>query len=80
MIGQRFGRLTVTAVAAPKYGATASSWSYAHTDANELTCGTRKSPYSLDPTHYEPRCASCHKRFDLDHHNQLAAIPAGATN
>ena len=50
-------------------GGPALHWSYDHTDPDELmgtqgTKGTTPYPYSLDPAHYSPRCASCHARFD----------------
>jgi hypothetical protein len=50
-------------------GAPARHWSYNHDDPHELesrstqTLGVR---YSLNPSHYSPRCVPCHKRFDLD--------------
>lgn len=50
-------------------GDTAQHWSYNHDDPDErLALGLSANPvaYSLDPSHYSPRCVSCHKRFDLD--------------
>jgi hypothetical protein len=50
-------------------GDPACHWSYNYTDPDELmdTPGTQTPiPYSLSPAHYSPRCAPCHKRFDLD--------------
>ena len=50
-------------------GRSAAQWSYDHADGAELvdtsagSCGGL--PYSIDPAHYDPRCVSCHKRFDL---------------
>ncbi len=44
-------------------GVEAQHWSYMHTDPDELVSDTGQ-PYSLDPDHYEPRCASCHMIFD----------------
>ncbi len=45
-------------------GQPARHWSYDHTDPDEQR--TQNGwPYSVDPWHYSPRCASCHKRFDL---------------
>lgn len=41
-------------------------WSYDHTDPDELN-DPEKGSYSLDPDRYLPRCASCHKLFDLAH-------------
>ena len=50
-------------------GSQAAHWSYDHADPDELvgtqgTKGTVPYPYSLKPEHYDPRCASCHARFD----------------
>lgn len=47
----------------------ASQWSYSHADTNEkIGVIDRRTgslaPYSLDPSYYEPRCVTCHKRFD----------------
>lgn len=46
--------------------ASADSWSYDHTDSNELTelRQGRYVAYSVDIEHYEPRCFSCHTRMD----------------
>lgn len=44
-------------------GESASHWSYDHVDKAE-----RMSPegaYSIDLEHYQPRCVSCHKTYDL---------------
>ena len=41
----------------------AAHWSYDHADPDELT-SPEGYPYSLDAGHYEPRCSSCHARFD----------------
>jgi hypothetical protein len=48
-------------------GRRAEHWSYDHADPNELVEQTSKAPlmYSADPEHYQPRCAQCHKNFDL---------------
>lgn len=49
-------------------GKQAQQWSYDHADPNELiseTRGTEGIAYSTDPDRYDPRCISCHKRFDL---------------
>ena len=45
----------------------AKQWSYDHTDADELVYqdGEYSYPYSLDEDHYQPRCLSCHRQFDL---------------
>lgn len=49
-------------------GAPAQHWSYDHGDPDQLLAyglSTRPIAYSLDPDHYQPRCVSCHKVFDL---------------
>lgn len=38
-------------------------WSYDHMDPEELV-DPRGYYYSLEPTHYVPRCASCHRKHD----------------
>lgn len=43
----------------------AEDWSYDHTDPAEVI-DDQGRPYSMDALHYEPRCRSCHRRFDLD--------------
>lgn len=46
----------------------AAHWAYDHTDPNELRnpgLGKDWGPFSLDPAHYIPLCAACHKRFDM---------------
>jgi hypothetical protein len=40
----------------------ADHWSYDGLDPHELTEGLLS--YSTDPHHYQPRCASCHARYD----------------
>jgi hypothetical protein len=51
-------------------GKGAQHWSYDHADPDErrgpVVCGgkVRTLPWSDNPTHYAPRCASCHKKFD----------------
>lgn len=44
-------------------GRTAQHWSYSHTDPAEAQSDL--GPYSTDLTLYDPRCAACHKKFDL---------------
>ena len=44
-------------------GGPANQWSYDHADINELR--SEEGPYSLSEEHYQPRCFSCHKKFDL---------------
>lgn len=49
-------------------GEQARHWSYDHADPRQLVStdpATIGAAYSLDSTHYEPRCVSCHKLFDL---------------
>lgn len=41
----------------------ADHWSYNHTDPNPLRTDDGR-PYSNNPDHYRPRCATCHQRFD----------------
>lgn len=50
-------------------GGQAHHWSYRHDDPNEMT-SPGGQPYSLDPGHYDPRCAPCHARFDGTGANQ----------
>lgn len=47
-------------------GRSADHWSYDHTDPDEMHeyDGRYLLPYSTDPQHYDPRCISCHRRFD----------------
>jgi hypothetical protein len=45
-------------------GNQARQWSYNHKDPNGRT-EEGLGPYSSDPKWYEPRCVSCHKKFDL---------------
>jgi len=48
-------------------GKRAAEWSYDGTDPEELVEpeGPRAGlPYSLDASRYQPRCRSCHRRFD----------------
>lgn len=47
-----------------KCDGSASQWAYDYSDPNALR-DKRGCPYSTDPGHYMPLCASCHKRFDL---------------
>lgn len=41
----------------------AEDWSYDHEDSSELT-DKRGRSYSMNPSHYWPRCRLCHKSFD----------------
>jgi len=45
-------------------GKQAEDWSYDKQDPAQLI-DPRGRPFSLDPTHYVPRCRSCHHVFDL---------------
>ena len=44
----------------------AREWSYDNADPNELRELVKRWSlrYSLDPSHYVPRCTPCHRRFD----------------
>ena len=53
-------------------GERAQHWSYMHTDPNERLSPTGQ-PYSLDTSHYEPRCAPCHAVFDGTGANQYTS-------
>jgi len=44
-------------------GAQGQHWSYQHTDASQLFSPSGQ-PYSLDGSHYAPRCVKCHVAFD----------------
>lgn len=46
-------------------GSTAKQWSYDRTDLDEKRDAKMGAPYSLDLSHYVPRCVPCHKTFDL---------------
>lgn len=45
-------------------GGPAVEWSYNHADPNELHDADRNCTYSASIEFYEPRCKSCHNRFD----------------
>lgn len=48
-------------------GESAQSWSYDRLDPHERTGQNaygRGLAYSLDPSHYHPRCKACHAAFD----------------
>jgi hypothetical protein len=47
-------------------GEQAEEWSYDHSDPDELTGLNGRTPsiYSMDLTHYQPRCVPCHVAFD----------------
>jgi hypothetical protein len=44
-------------------GERARTWSYDHADPGEIFDDLGR-PYSLNQDHYQPRCGSCHNRFD----------------
>lgn len=48
-------------------GQPAAHWSYDNTDPDERTLldRGRMKTFSLKIEHYEPRCARCHRRFDI---------------
>lgn len=43
-------------------GRQAREWSYDHADSDERD--SVHGPYSVDMSHYQPRCKSCHATFD----------------
>jgi hypothetical protein len=45
-------------------GDTAHDWSYDHTDPAQRL-DAKGHPFSLDTTHYDPRCTPCHNKFDV---------------
>jgi hypothetical protein len=49
-------------------GGQAEEWSYDHEDPDELLVQPRRGRpvvrYSTNIDHYEPRCRSCHRKFD----------------
>lgn len=51
----------------------ASQWSYDRTDPRE--CASRFGPYSRDPSRYQPRCAACHKAYDVKKIRELGQAP-----
>lgn len=44
--------------------APATDWSYDNADPRELTDRVTGCAYSLDLSHYRPRCRSCHRTID----------------
>lgn len=57
----------------------AEHWSYDHADPEELvsrTPSTAGMPYSLHPTHYDPRCVRCHRAYDR--HERVQPVVARA--
>jgi hypothetical protein len=53
-------------------GGQAQHWAYDHLDLDE-NHSDRAGPYSTDPSHYQPMCVPCHKRFDLDYLSSVVA-------
>lgn len=48
-------------------GGQAHEWAYDHRDPDEIVADSgyhKGMPYSPDPSHYQPMCKTCHKRFD----------------
>lgn len=56
----------------------AGHWSYDYSDPHQLSDGGLA--YSVDPERYEPRCAPCHTRFDLDHSARNARAEGSESN
>lgn len=48
-------------------GGQARHWSYNHLHPEQRTDPITGAPYAADEANYEPRCAGCHKKFDLKH-------------
>jgi hypothetical protein len=48
-------------------GGQAQEWSYDHNDLNEVQGVHRGRPVAVsdDPMHYQPRCSSCHRYYDM---------------
>lgn len=44
----------------------ADDWSYNHTDPQDHFESKELLPYSMDPSHYSPRCRPCHRKFDYE--------------
>lgn len=64
-------------------GGAANEWSYNNADPNELHeyIGESLCAYSLSLEHYEPRCTSCHRKFDLlARHEKDSAAGSGVGN
>lgn len=45
-------------------GQRADEWSYDHADPSEMRDPETGFGYSLDPSHYDPRCRPCHRAVD----------------
>jgi hypothetical protein len=51
-------------------GGTAHQWAFIHGSPGSRPAGLKGNgrphgPYSLNPDHYQPMCASCHKTYDM---------------
>ena len=58
----------------------AQHWSYSHDDPKEkltLIDGYEVA-YSTDPSHYSPRCVSCHKFYDLGRKQSASVVHEAA--
>ena len=57
-------------------GNRADHWAYDHRDPSELIGESRgySVPYSADPNHYQPMCASCHMKYDLEFNNSQKEV------
>lgn len=49
----------------------AREWSLIHGHETERVCPSNGRAFALDLAAYVPRCASCHRVYDLDHDRQL---------
>lgn len=55
-------------------GGPAREWSYDNADPDQLVDAKKGCAYSLDLSHYEPRCTSCHRIFDIAARKTLEAV------
>ena len=53
-------------------GAQAKFWAYQHSSP-EVIHDDKGRPYSLDPAHYAPMCAKCHRQYDIDNDARVGA-------
>lgn len=49
----------------------ACDWSYDNADPDQFTDRKTGCAYSDDPSHYLPRCRSCHRKADHAHRNPI---------
>lgn len=47
-------------------GDQAQEWSFNYENPSPLFAGERRTPYSHDPSDYDPRCKKCHLKFDRE--------------